>query len=211
MIALYVIGGILLFLFLLLIIPVSVEAGYTDSFILRLRYGGIKVFDTGKQKKPKKPRKPKKPKPEGKGEKKPVKPKKDGFVKKIFRDHGKIGGIKFIFSVLKAGLSKAVWVIKKIKFKKLLLDITVSSEDAAATAVSYGGVCAAVYPVIALIKENTCVAVSEVNIRTDFDKLSPEIKAITAVRTRLIYAAVAAISLLFAYFKIKKESVKNER
>lgn len=209
MTALYIIGGILLFLLLLLIIPISAEAGFTDIFAARVKYGGIKVFDTSKPKKQKK-LKTKKPKSQKPKADKP-KEKKESFITRIFKEKGKIGGIKFCFAVLKAGLLRVIWLIKKITVKKLFLDITVSSDDAAGTAIAYGGVCAAVYPVVAIVKENTKVGISEVNISTDFDKLSPVIKAQIAVKTRLIYALIAAISFVFAYFKIKKESEKNER
>ncbi|MBO4433541.1 MAG: DUF2953 domain-containing protein, partial [Clostridia bacterium] len=135
----------------------------------------------------------------------------ENFITRIFKEKGKIGGLKFCFSVLKAALSKIIWVIKKISIKKMFLDITVSSEDAAKTAVTYGTVCAAVYPVVALIKENTKIGVSEVNVSTDFDKISPIIKAAITFKTRLIYAVIAAVSLFFKYLQIKKESEKNER
>ena len=208
MTALYIIGGILLFLFVLLLIPVSAEISYIDDFNLRVKYGIIKVFDNLKPKKPKK-EKPKKSKSDS-GKKK-EKPKKESFISRVFKEKGKIGGIKFCFAILKAVFSKLIWVLKKISFKKLFLDITVSSDDAANTAVTYGAVCAAVYPVIALIKENTKIGVSEVNVSTDFEKISPVVKAAVAVKTRLLYAVIAAVALLAEYLRISKESEKNER
>ena len=213
MTAVYIICGILLFLIVLLLIPVSVEAGYFDSFSARIRYGGIKVLDTSKVKKPKKekPKKKEKKKPKSDKKAKSESPKKENFITRIFKEKGKIGGVKFCFAVLKAALSKTVWLIKKISIEKMFLDITVSSEEAAATAVTYGTVCAAVYPVIAVIKENTKIGVSEVNISTDFDKISPIVKAAITFKTRLIYAVIAAVSLFFRYLQIKKESEKNER
>ncbi|MBO4733470.1 MAG: DUF2953 domain-containing protein [Clostridia bacterium] len=205
MTALYIIGGILLFLFVLLLIPVSAEISYIDDFNLRVKYGVIKVFDNAKPKKEKKA-KPKKPKGD-----RAEKGKKESFISRIFKEKGKIGGIKFCFAILKAVFSKLIWVLKKISFKKLFLDITVSSDDAANTAVTYGAVCAAVYPVIALIKENTKIGVSEVNVSTDFEKISPVVKAAVAVKTRLLYAVIAAVALLAEYLRISKESERNER
>ena len=211
MTALYIIGGILLFLFLLLIIHVTAEIGYHDTFIARVKYGFITVFDTEKPSKPKKPKKAKKEKKKSESPKdgKPKK-KKEGFITRIFKEKGKIGGIKFCFAVIKAGLIRIIRLIKKIEFKKFCLDITVSSDDAADTAIAYGTVCAAVYPVVAIIKENTEIGISEIYISTDFDKLSPEIKAQITVKMRLIYALIAALSFIFAYLRIKKESEKNE-
>lgn len=206
MTALYIIGGILFFLLLLLIIPVSAELSYFDRFTVLVKYGGIKVFDSDKPQKPKKPEKS-----ESVPQKKDNKAaKKEGFIKKIFREKGKIGGIKFCFAVLKVALSRIVWVIKKIKFRKLILDIKISSDDAATTAIAYGTVCAVVYPVVNIITRNTDIGIKSVNISTDFDKISPEISVSFSLKTRLIYAFIATISLFFAYIRIKKESEKNE-
>lgn len=207
MIALYIVGGVLLFILLLLLIPVSAEVGYIDTVSVKVRYGGIKVFDNSAAKKPAK-ESPEKPAIESESK---DKPKKENFISRIFKEKGKIEGIKFLFSVLKAALSRIIWVIRKIKISKLFLSILVASDDAATTAIAYGALCAVVCPVLNLIDQNTDIGVKEVNISTDFDKLSPEIELSVTAKTRLIYATVAAISMLFAYLKIKKESEKNER
>ena len=206
MTAVYIICGILLFL---LTVPVSICLNYSERFVIKVRYGGIKVFDSGKPEKEKaaKPKKEKK----GGAEKGAGKPEKQNFISRIFKEKGKIEGVKFCFAVIKSALSKTIWVIRRIKIKKLFLSITVSSDDAANTAVVYGAVCAAVFPVIALIKENTKIGVERISVLTDFDKLSPEINAAASLKTRLIYAVIAAVSMLFSYVRIKKESEKNER
>ena len=64
---------------------------------------------------------------------------------------------------------------------------------------------------IALIKENTEIGVERINVTTNFDRMSPEIEAAVSLKTRLIYAVIAAVSMLFSYLRIKKESEKNER
>ncbi|MBO7520157.1 MAG: DUF2953 domain-containing protein [Clostridia bacterium] len=209
MTAVYIIGGILLFLLILLIVPVSVCLDYSDRLIIKVSYGGIKVFDSGKPKKEKaaKPEKEKKSAAK-KGKKKPE---KQNFISRIFKEKGTVGGVKFCFEVIKSALSRIIWVIRRIKIKKLILSITVSSDDAANTAVVYGAVCAAVFPVTALIKENTKIGVEQISVSTDFDKLSPVINAAVSLKTRLVYAVIAAVSMLFSYVRIKKESEKNER
>lgn len=206
MTALYIIAGILAFLILLLVIQVSVDINYRDKLLVSVRYAGIKVFDGSKPKK-------EKPAKESKKQEKPAadKPKKKNFVSEIFRKNGKIEGVKFIFGVLKITLSRIIWMLKKIKFRNLYLDISVASDDAANTAVTYGAVCAAVYPVINLLEQNTGFFAKEINIYTDFEKLSPEIKAAISLKTRLIYALITLIFWLTAFLKLKKESGKNGR
>lgn len=208
MIALYIIGGILLFLLIVLLIPVSADMSYKDKLFVAVKYGGIKVFDS---------RKPEKEKPENKQapktpQKPPEeKPKKENFFTKTFNEKGKIEGIRFFAQLIKAGISRIIWVIRKIKFRRFFLDISIASDDAANTAIAYGAVCAAVYPTVNFIDQNTDLSVKKVNIYTDFDKLSPEIEAAVSVKTRFIYAVIAAISFFFAYLRIKKESDNNER
>lgn len=209
MIALYIIGGIILLLLLLLILPVSADMRYKDKLTVSVIYGGIKVFDSSKPKE-EKPQMLEQSKNE---QEKPTeeKQKKENFITKIFNEKGKIEGIKFLSSLIKLAVSRIIWLIKKTKFRQFFIDISIASDDAANTAISYGVVCAAVYPIINLLDQNTDLSVKKVNIYTDFDKLSPEIEAAISVKTRLIYAVIALISVLFAYFKLKKESDKNGR
>lgn len=209
MIALYVIIGIFLFLFCLLIIPVSAELRFHDKLFALVRYGGIKVFDTSKN-----PEKTKKlaaahGKKDTENGKKKKKPKKKSFIAEIFEKNGKIAGIKFCARLIKAAILKIIWVIRKIKFRDLILNICVSSDDAANTAIAYGEVCAVVYPVINLLDNVTTLTVKEVDVRTDFDKLSPDIEAAVILKTRLIYSLIALTSLYFTYRRLKKESDKK--
>lgn len=194
-------------LLLLLLIPVGADIAYRDTLALALKYGGIKVYDSKKKRQPSQDN----VKSEERSKEKAQNKKKENFISKIFKEKGKIEGIKFCFSLIKAVISKIVWVIRKIKFKNFYLNISVASEDAAKTAVIYGTVCAAVYPVITLIDQNTDLHVKKVNIYTDFDKLSPEIEVSVSIKTRLIYAVIAAVTLFFEYLRIKKESDKNGR
>lgn len=221
MTALYIIGGILLFFFLLLIIPVSVFFEYDDDFVLKIRYGGVKILDlkwikklvsyiTEKSKKPKK-EKPKKKKKKQEKEPKKEKEKSENFILKYFKEKGIIESVRFCLAVLYAALVRIVRVLKHIRIKKLFLDITVSSDDAANTAIVYGSLCAVLCPLVNLLERRTKIGVKQVNVRTDFDKLSPIIKTSVFLKTELIFAVIAAISMLFEFLKIKKESDKNER
>lgn len=151
MIAVYIISGILLFLLILLFIPVSADMIYEDKFSFSIKYGGVKVFDSTKQK-TEKPPKPGEDKPQ---EKEQEKPKKENFLTKTFNKKGKIEGVKFLAQLIKIALSRILWVIRKVKFRKFFLSIGISSDNAANTAIAYGAVCAAVYPIINLLDLNT--------------------------------------------------------
>ncbi|MBO4693551.1 MAG: DUF2953 domain-containing protein [Clostridia bacterium] len=206
MTAIYIVGGILIFFFILLLIPVGVHFNYRDKLFFAVKYAGIKLFDNSKVKK----RKTSKVEKEEVKEDTPASEKKN-YITRIFSDKGKIEGIKFIAKLIKSALSRIIWVIKKIKFREFCLSIGVSSDDAAKTAISYGAVCGVVYPVINLIEHNTDFSVKKVNVYTDFDKMSPEISVSVSAKTRLIYAVIAAVSLFFEFLRLKKESDKNGR
>ena len=203
MTALIIVFSVLLLIFILLLIPVSADFLCKDKVLLKVKYGGIKVFDTNKTKK-------QGSEPSGEEHPKENK-KKDNFISQIFKEKGKIDGIKYLFTLIKLLLSRIIWLIKKIEFKKIFLDITVSSDDAATTAVSYGALCGVVYPVVNIIGQNGKIGFKEINIRTDFDKLSPLIEIGITAKTRLIYAVIGAIVFIFEYLRLKKESEKNGR
>ena len=81
MTALYIILGIILFFFLLLIIPVKVDLRFEDGvFSFVLYYGFMKVYDSTKPKK----EKPEKKKKKKKQEKKTEKEKKPSTASKLF-------------------------------------------------------------------------------------------------------------------------------
>lgn len=206
MIALYIIGGIILLLILILIIPISADIRYKDELFVKVKYGSIGVFDSSKHNPENE-----KEKPSVKKENKKAKEKKENTITKIFNEKGKIEGIKFLARLIKSAISRIIWVIKKISFRKFFVKIVVSSDDAANTAIAYGAVCAAVYPIINILEQNTNLSVKEVGIYTDFEKISPEIETAVTLKTRLIYAVIAGISLLLEYLRIKKESDKNGR
>ncbi|MBR4761006.1 MAG: DUF2953 domain-containing protein [Clostridia bacterium] len=206
MTALIIIVAVFAFIALLLLIPISAEVSFHDEFFAVIRYGGIKIFKSGKNKKTQG-----KPAGEDEASKKQEKskPEKQGFIATVFKEKGKIAGLKFCFSLFELALKKIVWVLKRIKFKKFYLDISVASDDAAHTAIAYGALCAVAYPAVNLIERYSSFDIKKINIYTDFDKLSPEIEGSIQLKTRLIFALIAAVSLFFAYLKLKKESDKN--
>ena len=213
MTALYIILGILLFFFLLLIIPVKVKLDFSGGvFSAVVYYGFIKVFDS---KKPKK-EKPKKEKPE-KEEK--TKKKKDtkspSKISKLFAHKkaklGFTGAVKFFLDVLKEVLQKLVWVIRKIKFDRFKLNLVVASDDAATTAINYGYFCTGIYPILSLLCINTNLKLKEVNISADYEKTAIDLDLCVRLKTRILYFLVLAIKLLNTYRKLIKEVNENER
>ena len=137
--------------------------------------------------------------------------KKENFFKKLSNEKGFFEAVKYCARFLGIILKKFMWLIKRFKFKKFKLEIIVASDDAANTALEYGGVCSAVYPIVSLLESNINLSLKSINISADFNKIKPEIKTSASVTTRLIFWIVALMAVFNEYLKLKrKESENNE-
>ena len=92
---------------------------------------------------------------------------------------------------------------KHIAVRRLCLDIKVSSGDAAATAIEYGAVCAAVYPVLSFIDSTANVKMKNINISADFNSGDSDFGFSVIVRVRIIYLIVMAFGVFSEYNKFK--------
>lgn len=141
MLWLYILLGILLVIFLLLLTPVKLKASYNEDFRCVLKIGFVKF--SLYPPKPKKKKKPKKADEEQKSEE----TKKESLIKEK--------GISWLFDLIKKIADLAVGALKDffrhIIVKKLLLSISIAGSDAADTAVKYGYCCSAVYPAFGII------------------------------------------------------------
>ena len=211
-IAFIVLAAVLCLLILLLILPLTVDLSYENTFAYRIKYAGFCLLDSEKRvditKKKRRKRKDKK----GAATKTETPPKKDNFFKKTYKEKGFFGTVKY-FSALLAMLLKKLWfIVKRLNFSKFLIELTVATPDAADTAIKYGEVCAAVYPVLSLLQTTAKFKSKQVNINADFDKTAPEFKASVSVTTRLIFWLIAAISALTEFLKLQhKDCENNER
>ena len=142
MLWLYILLGILLVIFLLLLTPVKLKASYNEDFRCILKIGFVK-FSLYPPKPKKKKKKPKKADEEQKSEE----TKKESLIKEK--------GISWLFDLIKKIADLAVGALKDffrhIIVKKLLLSISIAGSDAADTAVKYGYCCSAVYPAFGII------------------------------------------------------------
>ena len=207
MTAVYIIVGLILLLAVLLLIPVFVYAEFSGEFSAKIKYGFITVFDTEKKKPKRKDNKHEKQnKPKEKPKSKSKKKSKPSLLfEKKKSELGLFGAIKYFLDILKDLLARILWLVKRIDFKHFKLDLTVASDDAAKTAVTYGEVCTAVYPILSLLNANTNLSLKQVNICADFNKTAIDAEISVILKTRLIYFAIMGIKTLFAYKNLIKE------
>ena len=193
---------------LLLFLPLNIDLSCVeDDLFYTAKCLGIRVLDSedGKKKK----RKKRKDKAENQGASQDS-DESDKFLKKLISERGFGGAIKYCFDLLGLFLKNLQWIVKHFKFRKLKLDITVATDNAANTAIEYGGVCSAVYPIIAFLESNADFKSKHINVTADFDSSEPHFSAYVLITAPIIWFLVA----LFEVYKLDyndKESENYER
>ncbi len=209
MIALIIIGAIILLLAILLFLPVKIDLAYDKHFVLKIKYSGITVFNN--QKKPKQKKTRKKPAKQTAEKKNKATKKKDNFIVSTYKQKGLLGTIDYFSKILALVFKKLWWLVKRFKFRKFKLNLTVATNDAANTAIKYGKVCAACYPTLSLLQTFADFKAKEINISADFDKKESDFKISFIVSTRLVCLITVTISAIAQYLKLqRKESENNE-
>lgn len=103
-------------------------------------------------------------------------------------------------------------LFSKIRIRDLYIDWVVGSDDAAVTALKYGGICSAVYSGVEFLKYFFSTDVKEINIEADFSAEKDDIFAYVTVKLRVSTAIGCALWLAFrvlrTYLKYNKAPAK---
>ena len=201
-----VLGAIIVVLITLLILPVKLKVDYDKELTFTLKYLGFTLLDSEE---------------EDKETKKVLKkvqstalPTDKESIKSTYKQKGVTGTIKYYGDVLLLILKRLRWIIRFIKIRKFVFDLSIASDNAADTAIEYGEVCCVIYPIISFIQTNTNFKfkTDNINISPDFDSTDSKLKASVLVKAKLIICLIAIAGLLWDYTKKqRKESEKNER
>lgn len=186
MTALIIILIILAVLFSLLLFPLKIIADLTDTSAITLKY----LFFTIPLKTNK-----------GKGKKKKENKKKE--EKAEDKESIKFKEILEYGEIIKDALKKLSEVLKHLKSDIIKIDIKVSGEDAAKTAIYYGAVCSAVYPAVSFIQTKIEVKKTEINISPDFDSTKTKGSFYGKFRIMPLHLIAAVISLVKYFITIK--------
>ena len=211
MTALFIVCGIILFILLLLVLPVCIYLEFKDEFNVSVKYAGIKVFSTS-GKKEEKPEKVEEKPQMGEAKEKEEQKKENKLLslfKKKKEQDGTLGAIKYFGGFAKSVLKKLIWFLKKLKFDHIKLNLSISSDEAADTAVLYGTVCSVLYPILSLITSNSSVKYKEINVSADFNKTAIVADFSMCVNLRLIYAVIVFLKVYSEYRKMIKEEDKK--
>lgn len=205
MIALYIIGGLLAFIALLLSSPVSVRFFYRETPELILRVWGYPIRLL--------PRPPEQSaleeKPAQKSKKQTEKTDKPSFLSELhtsLKEDG-IGTVLQLMGELAGVLKRTVGkLLRAVTVKNFQLHMRISGKDAAAAATNYGKVCAAFYPLFGALTAGIRVKKHDVDLRPDFVEEGNAVLLDVTARISLWKltgaALTAGFSLLCLYMKI---------
>ena len=201
-----VLGAIIVVLITLLILPVKLRVDYDKELTFTIKYLGFTLLDSEEEDK------------ESKKVLKKVQstalPTDKESIKSTYKQKGITGTIKYYGDVLLLILKRLRWIIRFVKIRKFVFDLSIASDNAADTAIEYGEVCCVIYPIISFIQTNTNFKfkTDNINISPDFDSTDSKLKASVLVKAKLIICLIAIAGLLWVYTKKqRKESEKNER
>lgn len=203
-IALIIIAVILLLLIAVLFLPISVFLKFKDDFFVKVRFLGFKIFEIEPQKDIKKPSIDKVS--DKKAENDISKTSKQIFFK-LKEKLGFMGAVKEILRFANDVLSHIKRLLRNIKIKRVCLDVTVAADNAATTAIEYGAVCAAVYPVTALLSTCADIGFKQINVKSDFDSKKPDFWFEATASMNVFNLLIAAYK---TYSEYKKFTVRNE-
>lgn len=180
------VGLVILAVAALLPAKIKVRIGYIEEeFILsfKLLFFVFTVSPENKKKKKKKTKKKEKEKKE-----RPAKKEKDNFFRSHTSDFGVFDYIELIGIVIEK-------FVAKIYFDKLEAEIRVAGDDAAQTALNFGRLNAAIYPIAGLINGHKRIKKLHIGITPDFTttKSVYNAEAIAYIRIFDVLAAVIAI------------------
>lgn len=183
MVGWYILIGIILFIALIMIIPVGIDAGYDDDLSAKLVIGFVKI--TLYPPKPKKPKKDKEKKKEKtKEEKEKPEEKKPNIIKEK--------GISWLVEVIRQAAVIAGGVLrdffKHLKIRELNISITYAGKDAEDTAVKYGYFCLSVYPAVSILTSVAKCKSYGVDIAPNFNNGAQSVYAVDiSLRIRIFW------------------------
>jgi Protein of unknown function (DUF2953). len=196
MIALYIIGGILLLIIILLLCPIVLSVKYVND-CLTVRLCGFRLVPP--KDKPKKEKKKKKENTE-QDIKEQIKPKKKS---------------KINFNQIKTLVTSATPAVKRVfkgmKIRRFRFVYVCAGEDAAKTAIQYGKICAAVSSVLPLVQNIFDIKFDKIDVRLDFSVNKPYNEVKFKAKLRVYVLIAAAIIFLKNYLKTSKSSEVNQK
>lgn len=185
-----ILAVVLLALFFVLMCPVTVNVKTDENKKIKFNVKFLFININNQKAKPEK-------KTEGTS-------KKENIFKTYLKKYGFTDTVSKILELLSEALNELSFILKKAKFKKAYLTITVATDDASKTALSYGRICSVVYPVTAYMDNELKVSKNafDINIGCDFNTDKPDYSFELEVSLKSFSAVISAIKLFKKYKKL---------
>ena len=185
-----ILAVVLLALFFVLMCPVTVNVKTDENKKIKFNVKFLFININNQKAKPEK-------KAEGTS-------KKENIFKTYHKKYGFTDTVSKTFEMLSEALNELSFILKKAKFKKVYLTITVATDDASKTALSYGRICSVVYPVTAYMDNELKVSRNafDINIGCDFNTNKPDYSFEIEVSLKSFSAVISAIKLFKKYKKL---------
>jgi Protein of unknown function (DUF2953). len=198
MTALLIVLGIVLFLFVLLLFPVSVSACFEQEFSAKIKYLFFSYQIPSESQESGEPEKTGK---EETGEK------SDAYSK--FRDIIKRKGLSGFLDIISEFASIATGAAKKlfshVVIQRIFVDIAVADEDAAQAAISYGCTCSVVYPAMAVLVTRVKCKDYHIHIAPDFNEKECRIFFTCEIKTKLLFILSSMLPALLKSLMLLKK------
>ena len=192
---------ILLCLFLLFLCPVTLRFRYDGTPHAKIRY--LFFFYTLPLDKPQKKKKEKKKKAPSAPSQEESQEKKKGSFGKMVEQKGLVGAVSEVADVLRLLLQKAARLLSHARVPRFSLTARIGGEDAAQAAINFGGVCAAVYPLLGFASALMRFRSPHLDLRPDYESKDWSASADITLRIALFWIPAVGISALWALFKNK--------
>ena len=209
MTALWIVSAVVAAICLLLIAPLKAEVILKNEISVTVRYLVLKFkFPNVSSKKGDEAKASK--------EQNAQKPTQLGYIKNLMEKKGLAGAVYELIDIFHLLLKKFMRLLSHITVKNFNLKICVGSEDAAATALEYGAVCAVVYPTLGLAESLMKFKKQKIDISCDYKSENSVLEMNAILKIRLIFLITAGISFVLSYIKHaignnnKKDGVTNE-
>lgn len=224
MVLLYILLGIIAFITLILSIRITINGEFFDEFKLNIKWLFINLQILPAKPKKDKPPKKEKPKKEKNKEEQPADDttetakKKENIFVRFYNNQGFDGVVELINNAAK-DLGKMFSSFKKhIVLRELYLWMTISSGDAAQTALDYGRICQKVFPALSFICTNLTVKKYDVEFEPDFIGLknkaqfafSISIRPIFIINAVIVLALRLVFNVVIKFLKGTKNNNKNK-
>lgn len=204
MTALLIILGILLFLFLLSVIPIRVVLSYGEEMNLTLKYLFFQFQLLPEQEEPPKPKKAA-AKSQKKAEPKPQEPSMLDKLRALIKKKGVKSFLALIkeITVLLSGTLKNL--MKHVKLKTLDIYFVAASDNAGDAAILYGEACAVVYPAVNILCSLGRCRDYHVSVDLDYSTEAPAAVAYAVLSVFPLFAAKEFLHLLVKGFPYLRE------